>query len=68
VILSVDDNKVTSPREVTAAVRSAREAGRKSVSTVVMREKRETTLSIPLEDEPATAPKAKPVEWKQNKL
>lgn len=73
VILKVGDEKVTTPRDVTAAVRSARSAGKKSVAAVIMRDKRETTINIPLDEEPtgtlAPTPKAVPrVGLRQMKL
>jgi serine protease Do len=48
VIVKVDDRTVATPGEVTAAIRSAR--SKKSVSIVVMRERKETTVTITLDD------------------
>lgn len=48
VIVRVDDTKVTNPREITAAVRSAR--SKKSVSLGVVREKRDLSVPLPLEE------------------
>lgn len=59
VILKVNETKVTTPRDVTAALRAARSDGKKTFAAVVMREKRETTLTVNLDDEPA--PPAPPV-------
>jgi serine protease Do len=57
VILKVDDSKVTSPRDVTSAIRTARNNKKASVPVAVMREKKETTLTVPLPEEPAGLPK-----------
>jgi serine protease Do len=46
VIVKVDDSKVTTPREITSALRS-----KKSVSLSVVREKREISLSVTLDAE-----------------
>jgi len=56
VIVKVEETSVSSPREVTSALRTARSAG-KTVNLALMREKKETTLKITFEDEqPAKAP------------
>ena len=60
VMVKVDDSKVTSPRDVTAAIRSARSANKNTLPILVMREKKEVPLSVTLEDdatEKAPAPK-----------
>ncbi|MBI5283306.1 MAG: PDZ domain-containing protein [Candidatus Solibacter usitatus] len=59
VLTKVDENKVTAPRDVTAAIRSARTNAKKSLPVVLMREKKEMTVTVTLEDEGA-APKALP--------
>lgn len=48
VIVKVDDTKVATPREVTSAVRSSK--SRKNVSITAMREKREMSFSVPVDD------------------
>jgi serine protease Do len=48
VIVKVDDTKVATPREVTSAVRSSR--SRRSVSLTAIREKREMTFPVPVDD------------------
>lgn len=53
VILKVDDTAVSSPREISAALRAALGDGRKSVVVALMRERKETTLSITLAEERA---------------
>lgn len=71
VILKVGDQQVASPSDVTAAIRAARKESRTSLSAVVMREKRETPLTIALEAEPrapAAAPKATRIMLPQMKL
>ena len=52
VIVKVDDAKVTSTRDITAAMRSARTASKQTFPVTVYRERRETTLSVTMEDEP----------------
>jgi serine protease Do len=49
VILKVDDSKVTSPREISTAIRSAK--SKQSVPVVLSREKKEMTVSIAIEDD-----------------
>ena len=48
VIVRVDDTKVATPREITTAVRSSR--SKKSVTVTAVREKRETSFSLPIDD------------------
>jgi serine protease Do len=58
VLLKVDADQVSAPRDVTNAMREARNAGKKSFPIVLMRERKEMTLTIAVE-EPAqpAAPK-----------
>lgn len=53
VILKVDDSKVTSPRDVTGAIRTARSGKKPSVPVAVMRDKKEVTLTVALPEEPS---------------
>ena len=56
VIVKVEETKVSSPREVTSAVRAARN-GTKTISLSVVREKKESIVKVTFEDEvPAEAP------------
>lgn len=56
VIVKVEDTKVSSPREVTNAVRTARN-GSKSINLSVVREKKESVVKVTLDDEsPAALP------------
>lgn len=48
VILKVDDRGITNPREISDALRAAQ--AKRSVPLTVMRERRETTLSLSLDD------------------
>ena len=48
VIVKVDDTRVTSPREISANIRSSR--ARKAVPVQVIRDKREVTLQLPVDD------------------
>jgi serine protease Do len=57
VLLKVDSNHVASPREVTNAMREARNAGRKTFPLVLMREHKEMTVSVTLEDPQVAPPK-----------
>ena len=57
VILQVEDTKVATPREISSAIRSAR--SKKTVAIQLMRERRELTLNLALEDDsvPFAAPR-----------
>jgi serine protease Do len=57
VLLRVDNDHVTSPRDVTNAMREARTAGKKSIAVVLMRERKETTVSVAVEAAQPSAPK-----------
>lgn len=48
VITKVDDSKVTSPREVTSALRGAR--SKKTIPVVLVRNQKETTVQVTLEE------------------
>jgi S1-C subfamily serine protease len=48
VIVKVDDTRVTSPREISANIRSSR--AKKAVPVQVIRDKREVTLQLPMDD------------------
>lgn len=49
VLLKVDNDQVTSPRDVTNAMREARSAGKKTIAVLVMREHKETTVPVAVE-------------------
>lgn len=49
VITKVDANSVTSPQEISSAIRSAR--SKKNAAILLMRDKREMTVNVALEDE-----------------
>ncbi|HUQ93597.1 MAG TPA: PDZ domain-containing protein [Bryobacteraceae bacterium] len=49
VIVKVDDRKVASPLEI---VRTIRSRGQKSVPVAIVREKKETTVTVTVEDDP----------------
>lgn len=51
VIVKVDDSKVSTAVELTRAIRSARSGSKKSFPIVVMRDKKETTLTASPEDD-----------------
>jgi serine protease Do len=53
VILKVDESKVASPRDVTNAIRTARNAKKSTMPVAVMREKKEVNLTVTFPDEPA---------------
>ena len=48
VIVKIDDSRVTNPREISASIRSSR--AKKTVPVQVVRDKREVTLHLPVED------------------
>jgi S1-C subfamily serine protease len=51
VILRVDETPVVSPRDISTALRSAAAAGKKTVAVNLMRERKELTLSVTLDEE-----------------
>lgn len=57
VLLKVDNNQVTTPREVTNAMREARSAGKKTFPIALMRERKGLTVSVTVEEPQPTAPK-----------
>jgi serine protease Do len=50
VILKVNDTAVTSTREITAALRAARSGGKSTFPVVLSRDKRDMTLSVPMDE------------------
>jgi serine protease Do len=52
VLLKIDDSAVTSPKDITNTLRSARSSSKKNLSVVLMRERREMSLTVTLDDEP----------------
>jgi serine protease Do len=56
VIVKVDSTTVANPREVSAAIRGAR--SRKSVPVTVVREKREMSLNVPVNEDSSDSDKA----------
>lgn len=68
VLLKVDESKVLAPRDVTQAIRTARKSSKNSLPVSLMREKREMTLTVTLEDETSErtpAPRSQRVTVKQ---
>ncbi len=57
VIVKVDDRKVEEPRDISAALRAVRDASKKTIPVVVIRERKEMTVQVTL-DEPAAPPRA----------
>jgi len=71
VIVKVDDRKVSEPRDITNALRAARNASKKTLPVVVIRDRKEETLQVTLEDRPASrpaAPRSRRVALPQEKL
>lgn len=71
VIVKVDDRKVSEPRDITHALRAARDASKKTLPVVVVREKKEITVQVTIEDEPSrrpAAPRARRVILPQDRL
>lgn len=52
VLLKVDNVQVSSPRDVTSSMREARVAGKKTIPVALMRERKELTVSVTLDDQP----------------
>lgn len=55
VIVRVEDTKVQSPRDITAAIRSSR--GKKPLKLTLVRQKAETSLDVEIEEERPMAPR-----------
>jgi len=71
VIVKVDDRKVSEPRDITNALRAARDASKKTLPVAVIRDRKEHTLQVTLEDRPASrpaAPRSRRVALPQEKL
>jgi len=68
VLMKVDDTRVATPRDVTSAVRSARSDSKKTFSVTLMREKKEMSISVTVDDdnfERSVAPRSQKVTVKQ---
>jgi serine protease Do len=50
VLLKVDKDAVTTPREVTSAIRNSGKSGKKTFPIVLMRDHKETTSTVTIED------------------
>lgn len=65
VLVKVDDAQVTSPRDITSAMRNAHASSKKVISVSLVREKRDLTVNVSLDDQPSgfnfVAPRDKPV-------
>lgn len=55
IVLKVEENKVRSPRDITSAIRTAK--NRKPLKVTVLRQKAEMTLDVTLEDERPGSPR-----------
>ena len=56
VIMKIDGTAVTSPREISSVVRSLR-GTKRTVAVVLVRERKEMTVTVPLEDTDSAAPR-----------
>lgn len=70
VIVKVDERKVDEPRDITAALRAVQEASKKTIPVVLVRDKREMTVSVTLDEPPASrrAPRAQRVTAPEGKF
>lgn len=68
VLLKVDNDEVGSPRDVTNAMREARSAGKKTISVVLMRERKEATVSVAVEALPSPTPRPRAAQGNHPKL
>lgn len=59
VLLKVDKDTVTTPREVTSAIRNSRKSGRKTFPIALMRDHKDMTLTVMIEE--AHPPTARPL-------
>jgi serine protease Do len=53
VILRVNEQSISTPREISSALRGAVAAGKKTITVAVMRDRKETSVSVTLEEEKA---------------
>jgi S1-C subfamily serine protease len=67
VLLKVDKEAVTTPREVTSAIRNFQKSGKKTIPIVLMREHKESTLTVTIEEAhpPTPQPLGSPVKHQQ---
>lgn len=56
VLLKIDDTAVASPKDITNTLRAARNASKQHLTVALMRDKREMSLTVTLEDQPEKAP------------
>lgn len=56
VLLRIDDTAVASPKDITNTLRAARNASKQHLTVALMRDKREMSLTVTLEDRPEKAP------------
>jgi serine protease Do len=68
VLLKVESDQITSPRDVTNAMREASRAGKKAIAVVLMREHKETTVSVALDDVQPSVPKPRASRVSQPRL
>jgi serine protease Do len=57
VIVKVDETKAEAPRDITTAIRTAREAGRKSVTIALFRDRKEMPVTVALDDDTSSTPR-----------
>lgn len=67
VLLKVDKEAVATPREVTSAIRNFRKSGKKTFPIVLMRDHKESTLTVTIEDAhpPTPRPLGAPVKHQE---
>lgn len=68
VLLKVDNDQVTSPRDVTNAMRHARSAGKKTFPILMTRERKEITVSVTVEEPQPALSKPKPAAAQHQQL
>ncbi len=63
VLLKVDKDRVTTPREVTSAIRNSRKSGKKTIPIAVLRDHKDMALTVTLEEvhPPTAQPLGSPV-------
>ncbi len=57
VIVKIDSDQVSAPREITAAIRSARKAGKKTIAVSLFRDRKEMPFTVTLDDETSATPR-----------
>jgi serine protease Do len=59
VIVRIDNEAIDAPRDITAALRAARKDGKKTIAISLFRDRKETPVTVALEEETSNAPRVR---------